>query len=73
MGDVLKIALGALGGIVLVLLFGVFSGGGMGPMMGYGMMGGGILGMLSALLFWVLAVAVLAGILAWAITRTQRR
>lgn len=73
MGDVLKIALGALGGIVLVLLLRLFSGGGMGSMMGGGMMGGGIFGLLFALLFWVLVAALLGGIAAWVITRTQRR
>jgi hypothetical protein len=64
MSDSLKVLLGALGGVVLVLLFvGGFSGsgmgygmmGGMGRMMGGGMMRGGLFSMLFALLFWALS------------------
>jgi hypothetical protein len=58
-GDGLKMAFGfVVGALLVLLLVGGFSGGGM----GYGMMGGGALGMLFALTFWLLVVALLAAV-----------
>jgi len=69
--------LGALGGaLVVLLLIGGFSGGGMGygMMGGMGqMMGGGLLGMLFAGLFWLLVLALLVGVVVWIFNQTQRR
>jgi hypothetical protein len=54
MSDGSKVALGAVvGALVVLLLFGGFSGG-MGHMMGGSMMGGGVLGMLVPVVFWLL-------------------
>ena len=59
MSDGSKVALGAVvGALVVLLLFGGFSGG-MGhmmggSMMGGSMMGGGVLGMLVPVVFWLL-------------------
>jgi uncharacterized membrane protein len=73
MSDGLKVLLGVLGrAIVVLLLLGVFSGGGMGGMgymMSGGMMGGGIVGMLFMLLFWVLVIALVV----WIVGQSQRR
>lgn len=73
--DGLKVALGALAGVLVVLLLvGGFSGGGMdyGVMGGMGhMMGGGLLGMLFAGLFWVLLLVV--AVVVWIFDRAQRR
>jgi len=73
MSDGLKILLGALGGAIVVLLFGTILGGG-GMMGGMGsMMGGGLFGMLFALLFWVLVIALIAALVVWIVNQTQRR
>src|SRR5215213_11822954 len=82
MSDGLKVILGALGGaLVVLLLIGGFSGGGMGygimggmgQMMGGSMMGGGLLGMLFAGLFWILVLALLVGVVVWIFNQSQRR
>ena len=79
MSDSLKVILGVLGGaIVVLLLFGVFSGSGgmgygMGSMMSGGMMGGGIFGGLFMLLFWVLVIALIVALVVWIVNQTQRR
>jgi uncharacterized membrane protein len=63
----LKILLGALGGAVFaLLLLRCLSGIGM----GYGMMGGGLFGVLSVVLLWVLVVV---GLVVWIVARVQRR
>ena len=82
MSDSLKILLGALAGAVVVLLLvGCYSGGGMGygmmggmgQMMGGGMMGVGIFGMLFAGLFWVVLVALLIALVVWIVNQTRQR
>ena len=67
MSEWLKILLGALGGAVfaLLLLRGLSGIG-----MGYGMMGGGLFGVLSVVLLWVLVVV---GLVVWIVARVQRR
>jgi uncharacterized membrane protein len=63
----LKILLGALGGAVFaLLLLRCLSGIGM----RYGMMGGGLFGVLSVELLWVLVVV---GLVVWIVARVQRR
>jgi uncharacterized membrane protein len=69
MSDGLKVLLGVLGGVIVVLLLlGVFSGGGMGNM-GYMMSGG----MLFMLLFWVLVIALIVALVVWIVGQSQRR
>jgi uncharacterized membrane protein len=70
MSDGLKVILGALGGVVLILLLiGGFSDSGM----GYDMMGGGLFGMLVALLFWLLLLDLLIAVMVWILDQTQHR
>jgi len=71
MSDGLKVLLVALGGAVLVLLLvGGFSGGGG---MGYGMMGGGMIGALFMLLFWGPLIALSVVVVVWIVGQSQRR
>ena len=76
MSDNFKILLGVLGGALLALLLVVvFLGagmGGMGSMMGVGPIGGAV-GMLFAPLLWLLAVALVVGLVVWVIGQGQRR
>jgi uncharacterized membrane protein len=76
--DGLKILLGFLAGAIVVLLFVSTLGGrgmmgGMGQMMSGGMMGGGLFGMLSAFVFWVLVIALIVALVVWIVNQTQRR
>jgi uncharacterized membrane protein len=78
MSDGLKILLGFLVGAIVVLLFVSTLGGrgmmgGMGQMMSGGMMGGGLFGMLSAFVFWVLVIALIVALVVWIVNQTQRR
>lgn len=76
MSDSLKVLLGVLGGVIVLLLLGVFYGGGMGgmdSMMSGGMMGYGIFGMLFLLLFWVLRIALIAALVVWILGQSPRR
>jgi uncharacterized membrane protein len=78
MSDTLKILLGIVVGAIIVLLFvSTFGGDGMmgvmGSMMRGGMMGGGLFGMLSALLFWAVPVALLIALVLWIVNQTQQR
>jgi uncharacterized membrane protein len=78
MSDGLKILLGALAGVIVVLLFVPTLGGGgmmsgMGSMMNGSMMGGGLFGMLFALLFWAVLVALLIVLVFWIVNQTQQR
>ena len=81
MSDALKVHLGALGGVLLVLLLvDGFSGGGMGYgmmggmglMMSGGMMGGGMIGTLFMLLFWGLLIALTIVVVVWIVGQSQR-
>ena len=74
MGDGLKVFLGAVIGalVTLLLVGGLFGGMGYG-MMGRSMMGGGPLGVLFALTFWFLLLALLVAVVAWFLGWTQRR
>ena len=47
--------------------------GSMDSMMGGSMMGGGLLGMLFALLFWVPVIALIAALVVWIVNQTQQR
>ena len=47
--------------------------GGMGSMMSGSMMGGGLFGMLSAFVFWVLVIALIVVLVVWIFNQTQRR
>jgi hypothetical protein len=76
MGDGSKVALGAVvGALVVLLLFGGFSGV-MGHMMGGSMMGGGVLGMFVSVVFWLLLLVMLLVMLVaavvWFIGGTRR-
>lgn len=77
MGDGTKIILGVLvGALAALLLIWTFSGGvvgGMGSMMGGSMMGGGALGMLAGLVFWLAALALIVALVVWAVRQIQRR
>ena len=67
MSDGSKVALGAVVGALLVLLlFGGFSGG-----MGH-MMGGGVMGPHFAGLFWIVPLALLVAVVVWFIGGTRR-
>jgi hypothetical protein len=59
MGDNLKVLLAALGGV----LFAAFSG---------GMMGGGAVGTLLSLIFWLLLIALLTVLNVWVVQQIQR-
>ena len=65
MSDGLKILLGALAGAIIVVLF-------VSTLGGSGMMGGGLLGMLFALLFWAVLVALLVVLVLWIVNQTQQ-
>jgi len=72
MGDGSKVALGAvLGALVVLLLFGGFTGG-MGHMMGGSMMGGGVLGMLLSGVFWLLVLVLVVAAVVWFLGGTRR-
>ena len=78
MSDGLKILLGFLVGAIVVLLFVSTLGGrgmmgGMGSMMSGSMMSGGLFGMLSAFVFWVLVIALIIVLVVWIFNQTQRR
>jgi hypothetical protein len=64
MSDNLKVVLGVLGGAVVVLLvFSAFTS---------ATMGAGIFGMLLALLFWFLVIALIVVLIVWIVQQIQR-
>ncbi|MGB3632775.1 MAG: hypothetical protein WA982_01915 [Rubrobacteraceae bacterium] len=70
MNDSAKVLLAVVGGLVLLLLLGIFTGGG--GMMGAGMMGGFGVGWLFMLLFWGLLIAMVVGLVVFVVNQIQR-
>lgn len=77
MGVNIKLVLGIIGGVLIVLfLLAVFAGGGMGgmgQMMGGQMIGGGMFGLIFMGLFWILAIALVVGLVALIVNLSNRR